>query len=143
MLPAEAREWARDNGITQLTMINDQLTMTNTAPLPGSTSGQSAISNQQSAIRVTRPDNGTIYRLTPQTPVATQRIPVQAIVADGLKLRTLTLLVDGQAIGEFSASPARAFWQLQPGAHTITARLVDEQGQTHNSAPVVITVLQN
>jgi membrane carboxypeptidase/penicillin-binding protein PbpC len=140
MLPAEAREWARDNGIPQLTMINDQLPMIN---------DQSAISNQQSyedasqsAVRVTRPDNGTIYRLTPQTPIETQRIPVQAIVADGVKLRTLTLLVDGQSIGEFTTSPARAFWQLRPGTHTITAKMIDDQGQAFESEPVRITVTQ-
>jgi membrane carboxypeptidase/penicillin-binding protein PbpC len=138
MLPAEAREWARDNGIIQLTINNEQMT---NADAQADSNLQSPTSNFQ--VQITRPDNGTIYRVTPQTPIATQRIPVQAIAADGLKLRMLTLLVDGQAIGEFTASPARVFWQLQPGTHTITARLVDELGQTHNSAPVVITVLQN
>ena len=132
MLPAEAREWARDNGIPQLAMTNEN-------PQPASNI-QSPTANFQ--VRVTRPDNGTIYRITPQTPIATQRIPVQAIVADGMKLRTLTLLVDGQAIGEFTTSPARAFWQLQLGAHTITAKAIDEQGQTFESEPVRIVVTQ-
>ena len=135
LLPAEAREWARDNGIPQLTMNN-------TAPLPGSANEQSAINTQPSAIRITRPDSGTIYRLTPQTPIETQQIPVQAIAADGVTLRSLTLLVDGQPIGEFTVSPARAFWRLRPGAHTITARLVDEQGRTFESDPVRIVVTQ-
>ena len=67
---------------------------------------------------------------------------MQAIVADGVKLRTLTLLVDGQSIGEFTASPARAFWQLRLGAHTIAARLIDDQGQTFESEPVRIVVTQ-
>jgi hypothetical protein len=153
LLPAEAREWARDNGIPQLTIFNDQLTMNNTAPLPGSAGEQMTNDNQQSAsniqspttnfqVRITRPDNGTIYRITPQTPIETQRIPVQAIVADGMKLRSLTLLVDGQAIGEFTTSPARTFWQLQLGAHMITARLVDDLGQTFESEPVRIVVTQ-
>jgi hypothetical protein len=114
--------------------------MINTAPLPAGE--QSALSTQQSAIRITRPDNGTIYRLTPQTPLETQQIPVQAIAADGVTLRRLTLLVDGRSIGEFTVSPARAFWRLQPGAHTITARLVDEQGRTFESDPVRIVVTQ-
>ncbi len=149
LLPAEAREWARDNGIPQLTMNNTAPLpgsageqMTNTALLPGSANEQSAINTQQSAIRITRPDSGTIYRLTPQTPIETQQIPVQAIAADGVTLRSLTLLVDGQSIGEFTVSPARAFWRLRPGAHTITARLVDEQGQTFESDPVRIAVTQ-
>ena len=149
VLPAEAREWARDNGIPQLTMNNTAPLpgsageqMTNTALLPGSANEQSAINTQQSAIRITRPDSGTIYRLTPQTPIETQQIPVQAIAADGVTLRSLTLLVDGQPIGEFTVSPARAFWRLRPGAHTLTARLVDEQGRTFESDPVRIVVTQ-
>jgi 1A family penicillin-binding protein len=138
MLPAEAREWARDNGIPQLSIFNDQLTMNN---------DQTADSNlhpptSSFQVRITRPDNGTIYRLTPQTPLATQRIPVQAMVADGVQLRMLTLLVDGQSIGEFTTSPARTFWQLQLGAHTIAARIVDEQGHTFESEAVRIIVTQ-
>jgi membrane carboxypeptidase/penicillin-binding protein PbpC len=148
MLPAEAREWARDNGIPQLPMINtaplpgsagDQLTMTHTASLPG---GQSTINNPQSAIRITRPDNGTIYRITPQTPIETQRISVQAIVGDGVRWKQMTLFVDGQSIGEFTVSPARTFWQLQPGTHTITARIVDDRGRAFDSEPVRISVTQ-
>ncbi len=132
VLPAEAREWARDNGIPQLPIDS----------LPSTSIAQSSVGSQ-ALVRITRPDNGIIYRVTPQTPIATQRIPVQAIVADGVKWRTLTLLVDGQSIGEFTVSPARAFWQLQLGAHTITARLVDEQGQTFESEPVRIVVTQD
>jgi 1A family penicillin-binding protein len=138
VLPAEAREWARDNGISQLAINNDQLTMNN----PSTTGGSQPSTERPTAVRITRPDNGTIYRITPQTPIETQRIPVQAIVADGVKLRTLTLLVDGQSIGEFATSPVRAFWQLQLGAHTITAKIVDEQGQTFESEPVRIVVTQ-
>jgi Penicillin-Binding Protein C-terminus Family len=119
-------------------MNNEQLTMNNAQTADSNL--QPPTSNFQ--VRVTRPDNGTIYRLTPQTPIETQRIPVQAIVADGVKLRTLKLLVDGQSIGEFTASPARTFWQLQLGAHTLTARIVDEQGQMFESEPVRIVVTQ-
>ena len=139
VLPAEAREWARDNGIPQLSIFNDQLTMTNTASGVHAERPRGA-SNFQ--VRITRPDSGTIYRLTPQTPIETQQIPVQAIAADGVTLRSLTLLVDGQPIGEFTGSPARAFWRLRPGAHTITARLVDEQGKMFESDPVRIVVTQ-
>ena len=138
ILPAEAREWARDNGIPQLTINDDQLTMENQR----ATGGPQASADSQALVRITRPDNGTIYRITPQTPIETQRIPVQAIVADGVKLRSLTLLVDGQSIGEFTASPARAFWQLQLGVHTITAKMIDDHDQSFESEPVRIVVTQ-
>jgi membrane peptidoglycan carboxypeptidase len=138
MLPAEAREWARDNGIPQLTMNNDQLTMDN----PPTAGGDQPSADSQALVRITRPDNGTIYRITPQTPLATQRIPVQAIVADGVKLTRLTLFVDGQAIGEFTTSPTRAFWMLQPGTHVISAQAIDGQGIVHESEAVRVTVTQ-
>ena len=131
MLPAEAREWARDNGIPQLTMNN-----------PPAIGGTQPSADSQALVRITRPDSGTIYRITPQTPLETQRIPVQAIVADGVKLARLTLFVDGQSIDEFTTSPVRAFWQLQLGAHTITAKVIDEQGRTLESTPVRVTVTQ-
>jgi 1A family penicillin-binding protein len=139
-LPAEAREWARDNGV-------DQLAMNNTAPLLGSagdqltmSDGQSAIRNPQSTIRITRPDNGTIYRVTPQTPIETQRIPVQALAADGVQVRRLLIYVDDRLLEEFTASPARAWWTLQPGTHSITAQVVDNYGQMVESEAVSIVV---
>ena len=130
-LPAEAREWARDNGIPQLTMTNEQMTNAET---------QTAGSNFQ--VRITRPDNGTIYRITPQTPIETQRIPVQAIVADNVGWKTMTIAVDGQPIGEFTSSPARIWWTLQPGSHTITAQVIDEHGQSLESEAITVLVTQ-
>ncbi len=132
MLPAEAREWARDNGIPQLTSNNEQVAMNN---------AQLATSSQ-AAVRITRPDNGTIYRVTPQTPIETQQIPVQAIVADNVRLQRLMIYVDDRLIGEFTASPARAWWTLQLGTHTIKAQAVDDQGQVTDSAPISIVVTQ-
>ena len=93
-------------------------------------------------VRITRPDNGTIYRITPQTPIETQRIPVQAIVADNVRWKSMTIYVDSQPIGVFTSSPARTFWTLQPGAHTITARVIDEQGQSLTSEPITVLVTQ-
>ena len=129
MLPAEAREWARDNGVAQLTMNPEQLAM----------SGPT-ISQPLSTIRITRPDNGTIYRVTPQTPIETQRIPVQALAADGVQVRRLLIYVDDRLLEEFTASPARAWWRLELGTHTLTAQVVDEAGQVVESEPVRISV---
>lgn len=132
MLPAEAREWARDNGIPQVASNNEQVAMSN---------AQLATSSQ-AAVRITRPDNGTIYRVTPQTPSDTQQIPVQAIVADNVRLKQLMIYVDERLIGTFTSSPARAWWTLELGTHTIKAQVVDDQGQVTDSAPVSIVVTQ-
>ena len=103
--------------------------------------GQAATSSQ-AAVRITRPDNGTIYRVTPQTPIETQQIPVQAIVADNVRLQRLMIYVDEHLIGTFTSSPARAWWTLQLGTHTIKAQVVDAQGQMTDSAPISIVVTQ-
>jgi 1A family penicillin-binding protein len=129
VLPAEAQEWARDNGIPQLTIAST-----------ADDRPQTAVGNFQ--IKITRPDNGTIYHLTPQTPIDTQRIPVQAIAADGVHITRLTIFVDGQAIDQFTSVPARTFWTLRLGSHTITVTAIDDQGQTLQGDPVHIEVTQ-
>ena len=124
----KAQEWARDNGIPQL---------------PTADSGQpSAVSGQQLPIHITRPDDGTLYKITPQTPIETQRIPVQAIAADGVQIERLTLFVDGQPIGVFDSVPVRTWWTLSPGRHVFTVEAIDRQGNKLAGAPVTIVVTQ-
>jgi membrane carboxypeptidase/penicillin-binding protein PbpC len=135
VLPAEAREWARDNGIPQLPIADSGFQGIDGNP-------PSVIGNSQSAIRITRPDDGAIYRLTPQTPIGSQRIPVQAIAADGVQVAQLTLLVDGQPIGIFDSLPARMLWTLSLGQHVFTVEAVDRQGNRLSGAPVTISVTQ-
>ena len=69
-------------------------------------------------------------------------LAAQAVVADGLRWKQLTVYVDNQPIGEFTSSPARAFWMLQPGTHLITAKVIDEQGKVSESETVRVVVTQ-
>ena len=140
VLPAEAQEWARENGIPQIAdsrwqMADGEWQMAGGEPSP-------AISHQPSAVRITRPDDGTIYKITPQTPLASQRIPVQAILADGVQIARLTLFVDGQTIGDFDSAPVRTWWTLAPGRHVFSVEALDRQGNKLVGAPVTIVVTQ-
>ena len=81
-------------------------------------------------------------RITQQTPIDTQRIPVQAIAADGVHWSKMTIYVDNQPIGEFTSSPARTWWTLQLGSHIIKVTAVDDQGKMLQSDPVNIVVTQ-
>ncbi|HLF27585.1 MAG TPA: PBP1A family penicillin-binding protein [Anaerolineae bacterium] len=130
VLPAEAQEWARENGIPQLPVA-----AVNGDPL-------AVNGDQRLAIRITRPYDGTLYKLTPQTPIESQRIPVQAIAADGVQIQQLTLLVDGQPIGAFDSVPVRAWWQLSPGRHVFTVEAIDRQGNSLVGEPVAVFVTQ-
>jgi penicillin-binding protein 1C len=129
VLPAEAQEWARDHGIPQLpeTAVSRQMSVVSAQVLP---------------VRITRPDDGTLYKITPQTPIDTQRIPVQAIAADGVQIARLTLFVDGQIIGTFDSVPVRTLWTLSPGKHVFTVEAIDRQGNKLIGEPVTIAVTQ-
>jgi hypothetical protein len=131
VLPAEALEWARDNGVET---AND-LTADRE---PQTAEGETLTSDLQ----ITHPDQGTVYQISPVTPRETQRIPVSAQVGNMIQLATWALWVDGQVIATFSDphTPARAWWTLEPGTHTFTARGVDRDGREWISSAVTITV---
>jgi penicillin-binding protein 1C len=130
-LPAEAQEWARDHGIPQLPTSNLHAPISN-VQLPTS----------DFQIHITRPDDGALYRITPQTPIDSQRIPVQAIAADGVRIAQLTLFVDGQPIESVDRAPLRTLWTLALGQHVFTVEGIDHLGNRLSSAPVTIVVTQ-
>ena len=132
VLPSEALEWARDNGVET---SNDLLTADRG---PQTADSQTLTFDLQ----ITHPDQGTVYQISPVTPRETQRIPVSAQVGNTIQLSTLTLLVDDQVIATFNDQPAtaRTLWTLEPGTHTFTARGVDRNGRELVSPAVTITV---
>jgi hypothetical protein len=67
---------------------------------------------------------------------------VQAIAADGVRFTRMMIYVDDQLIGEFTSSPARTWWTLQLGSHTITVKAIDDQGKLIEGEPVRIEVTQ-
>ncbi|MGH2594048.1 MAG: penicillin-binding transpeptidase domain-containing protein, partial [Anaerolineae bacterium] len=136
VLPAEAQEWARENGIPQFPEFLQlpQLPVGNAEGTEG-TEGTAPV-------RITRPYDGTLYKVTPQTPLESQRIPVQAIAADGVQIARLTLFVDEQPIGTFDSVPVRTWWTLSLGRHVFTVEAIDRQGNKLVGAPVTIDVTQ-
>ena len=133
VLPSEALEWARDNGVET---ANGLLT-TDRRPQDQGRGTRSL------ELSITHPDQGTVYQISPVTPRETQRIAVSAQAGNTVQLSTLTLLVDDQVIAAFNDQPAtaRTLWTLEPGAHTFTAHGVDRNGREVISPPVTITVL--
>jgi hypothetical protein len=130
VLPSEALEWARDNGIET---ANEQI-----SNLLSPTSG---LQPPTPDLQITHPDQGTVYQISPVTPRETQRIAVAAQAGNNAQFDSVMLLVDGQSIATFSAPPYRALWTLDPGAHTFSARGVDRNGREVTSSLVRVTVL--
>jgi hypothetical protein len=133
VLPPEALEWARDNGVET---ANGWLT---------ADGGPQTADSQTLAfdLQITHPDQGTVYQISPVTPRETQRIPVSVQVGNDVQLASVTLLVDDQIIATFNDQPAtvRTLWTLEPGTHTFFARGVDRNGRELVSPTVTITVL--
>jgi membrane peptidoglycan carboxypeptidase len=131
VLPSEALEWARDNGVeTANALLNAD--------------GESPTSDRQlpaPEIQITHPDQGTVYQISPMTPRQTQRIAVSARVGEGIQLSSLSLWMDDQLIATFNEPQYRTLWTLEAGIHTFTARGVDRSGRELVSPAVTITVL--
>jgi penicillin-binding protein 1C len=132
ILPPEAQEWARAEGI----------------PEPPPVMEQQAASGEQVALAVGRgeplvmssPDDGAVYRLDPGLPRDAQRIEVMAYSGTGVSLGEVTLLVDGQPLAQFGAPPYKALWRLEPGNHLFSAEGLTASGERLVSNEVRVEV---
>ena len=120
VLPPEAREWARQNGIPQ--------------PPSGAAEG----SGQPAALQIISPDPNTVYQISPRLPLSSQQIPFQAA---GASLQSVTYRLDGQPLGPLTTAPYEYWWTLAPGRHTLIAEALQANGQQITSLPVSFQVL--
>ena len=139
--PAEAGEWARKQGVPR---PPDQY-----SPLCPATGGQSAEEAQTLPMRpsegqlvMTSPDPGARYRLSDEIPRTSQRLLVRVRPVDGIALREVTLLVDGQPLATVGSPPYQAPWAMQPGQHRFAAVGVDERGRELRSNEVMVEVTE-
>ena len=126
VLPKEAQEWAQLQGW----------------PVPPVTAVAESLANQTAAadIILTRPDPGSIYRISPNLPDSAQRIEVSAQMNHVTPLVEMTVFVDGIPWRSLSGPPYRAFWVLEPGEHTFQARGRTADGRILESAESRILV---
>jgi 1A family penicillin-binding protein len=137
ILPAEAQDWARAQGIPQPPPGSDSGSwLANTGT---STTGPGS-SDPSLALIMTSPDEGTVYRLDPSLPRDAQRISVSARPGTGPALAHVTLVVDGQPLAQFGAPPYQALWRLEPGVHLFTAEGVTGNGELVASDRVLVEV---
>jgi 1A family penicillin-binding protein len=129
VVPEEAREWAQQQGWP-------------TPPVAITTSSH-AIETADTEIVLTRPDPGSIYRLSPNLPDSAQRIEVSAQIRSAMPLVEMTVFVDGEPWRRFSNPPYRAFWVLEPGEHTFLARGRTADGKSLESAESWILVRES
>jgi hypothetical protein len=129
--PAEAWEWARENGWPLGPM----------SALQGSEATGDQHLAASGGLVIISPDPGTVYRLSPAVPATYQSIRVVARPAERVAVVEVTLYADGEPLAVLDAPPFEALWQLVPGEHVFLARGVDSEGRSLRSAPVSIRVL--
>ncbi|PWH17610.1 MAG: penicillin-binding protein [Ardenticatenia bacterium] len=141
LYPAEAQEWARQQGIPRPPEHYSPL-----CPLPGTMpeAPPEAVvhATPHIALVMLSPDEGARYRLSSEIPSAAQRLMVHARPVDGVALRQVTLLVDGQPLATVTRPPYRAAWEMRPGRHTFAAQGTDVAGQTLHSNTVRVEVTE-
>ena len=126
VLPAEAQEWARQQGWPE--------------PPPA----QAPAGDVASApLVMVRPDHGSVYVLSPNLPPSFQRIEVSARPGGQTTVAEVTLYVDGRPLRSFQVPPFRAFWALEPGEHVFEARGRSTDGRLLRSEPVRVYVRED
>ena len=125
LLPAEAREWARENGIPEPPAGAVE-------PPAGNASGAPLV--------MTSPDAGTTYRISPSAPRDSQRIVVAARAGASERLAIVELYADDELLARFTAPPYSTRWTLAACAHQFHARGQTEAGAWVESDAVVVTV---
>ena len=79
----------------------------------------------------------------PGSTVAGSNVTLSAAASDDGKVDHVDFLVDGTVVGTASSAPYSRGWNstsVSNGAHAITARAVDNAGNTTTSSPVTVTV---
>jgi hypothetical protein len=108
VLPAEAREWARQQNWPEPPSVNDADALND------------PLTDHQ--LILTHPDPGSIYHLSPNLPRSAQRIEVGVRAANEAAVAEVTLYVNGVPLQSFHRPPYRTAWELELGEHTFSAR---------------------
>jgi penicillin-binding protein 1C len=121
-LPVEVQAWARRQGLPLLVDLE-----------------RSAVSPNENELMLISPRPDTTYRITPELDISSQQLEVQALAGQGLT--AVTIYVDGNPLGTFTAPPYQAWWQLAAGEHRFWAEAVNADGETVRSEEIRIWVV--
>jgi 1A family penicillin-binding protein len=134
VLPPEAQEWAREQGIAEPPPLPEQADWSNEKQ------AGSVWPVAEGPLVMVSPDAGAAYDLDPGLPLNAQQIAVSVRPADGVSLAEVTLLVDGRPLARLGVPPYKALWQLEPGRHVFSAEGVASGGKQLVSDEVWVEV---
>jgi len=134
VLPPEAQEWAREQGIAEPPPQSEQ------ADWSSERQAGSVWSASEGPLVMVSPDAGAAYDLDPSLPLNAQQIAVSVRPAAGVSLAEVTLLVDGRPLARLGVPPYKALWQLEPGLHVFSAEGMASGGKQVVSDEVWVEV---
>ncbi|MBN1873346.1 MAG: PBP1A family penicillin-binding protein [Anaerolineae bacterium] len=88
-------------------------------------------------LRLTRPDEGALFRIDPALSRSVQKIEV---MAEGEAVTQVSLLIDKGILAWCPSLPCSSLWQLKPGTHSFSAMGIDTHGMEVKSNSVTIAV---
>jgi 1A family penicillin-binding protein len=138
LYPAEAQAWASKQGVPQPPAAYSDL-----CPAPSDRSNEAIATEPRreppsAPLLFTSPDQGSTFRLAPHIPADKQKIRVSVRPANGVTMRQVLLLVDGELL----ADGPEMMWQMRPGTHTFSAVGTDTAGNEITADEVTVTVLE-
>ncbi len=143
LYPAEALAWAKKQGIPRPPEGYSPL-----CPNQQTADGRPQTATEQissappllrsPALLFTSPDQGSVFRLVPTIPANKQKIRVSVRPTDGVTVRQVTLLINGQPL----AQGWETLWQMSPGTYTFEAAGLDVAGNKVQANRVTIKVVE-
>jgi hypothetical protein len=91
-----------------------------------------------SNLKITSPDDKTVYKISPRLPISNQQILFNAVSAKSFE--EVSFVLDGVVIAAVRESPHQTFWQLAEGKHTLKAVGVTREGEKVESEAVTFEV---
>ncbi|MEM7028320.1 MAG: transglycosylase domain-containing protein [Chloroflexota bacterium] len=141
--PLEAKSWVERQQIDQMPDQYSPFCPDDPPIVQGNTGQKLAAlmpeNTRQSApepFRLTSPDAGSTYRISPAIPVTKQKIRVAIQIPSDIDSASVQLFVNDEWLG----SQTDLMWQLTPGQHQFHATGINGQGETVETGIIVIDV---
>jgi membrane peptidoglycan carboxypeptidase len=123
VLPQEAQEWGRQNGIAQPPTM------------------ASVVTTDSQPVRLLEPDPYTTFEISDVIPLSAQRL--RLTVATPANTMSVTYELNGQDIGSATSSPWLVWWTLTEGDYTLIAEATLQDGTTIESEGVPFRVVRD
>lgn len=129
--PPDLQAWASEQGMLLWPAS------ASAAPTPFSTSRRS-----DSPLQIISPEANTEYFRDPRLPDSAQQLQLAISYTGSDPLAAVSYWLDGEEVARVTTSPWTAWWQMQPGSHTLRVLIKTQNSATLRSTPLSFAVPQ-